>query len=57
MCKLVNDLKELAKQVISKEHRELDVIFTSQDKMDFVNSVKTLSEHSHHLVRELTEAA
>ena len=54
MCKLVNDLKELAKQVISKEHRELDMIFTSQDKIDFVNATRTLSEHSHYLVKELT---
>ena len=57
MCKLIEDLKELAEEVISKEHAELDVIFTSEDKVDFVNSVRTLQEHSCHLVRELTEAA
>ena len=56
MCKLVNDLKVLAELVITKEHKELDVIFTKSDKIDFVNSVRTLQEHSNYLVKELTAA-
>jgi len=53
MCKLVRDLKELAELVIRKEHEELDIIFTSEDKINFVNSVRTLQEHSNHIVKEL----
>ena len=53
MCEVVKELKLLAELVITKEHKELDVMFTEQDKIDFVNSVRTLQEHSGYLVKEL----
>ena len=53
MCKLVNDLKVLAGKVIKKEHKELDREFTLEDKIDFVNAVKTLQTHSEYLVKDL----
>jgi len=57
MCKLIEELKELAEQVITKEHTELDFMFTKEDRIDFVNSVRTLQEHSCYLVKEMTKAA
>jgi len=53
MCELVKELKMLAETVIKKEHFELDKEFTLEDKIDFVNSVRTLNEHSNYLVKEL----
>jgi len=51
MCKLIEELKELAEQVITKEHTELDFMFTKQDRIDFVNSTRTLQEHAQHIVK------
>jgi len=53
MCELVRELKLLADAVVKKEHFELDKEFTLEDKIDFVNSVKTLQTHSEYLVKEL----
>jgi len=53
MCELVKELKLLADTVIKKEHEELSREFTLEDKMDFVNAIRTLSEHSDYLVKEL----
>ena len=54
MCKVIEDLKSLAELVITKEHKELDVMFSKEDKLEYVNAVRTLQEHSCYLVKELT---
>lgn len=51
MCELVKELKELADKVIKLNHEELDKIFTYEDDVEFVNSVRTLQEHSNHIVK------
>lgn len=53
MCKLVKDLKALADDVIKKDHKELDAMFTKEDNIEFVNAVRTLQEHSNHIIKEL----
>jgi len=53
MCELVKELKLLADAVIKKEHKELDKEFSLEDKVNFVNSVRTLQEHSNYLIKEL----
>lgn len=55
MCEVVNDLKVLAETVITKEHEVLSQMFTEEDKINFVNSVRTLQEHSNYLIKEMTE--
>jgi len=53
MCKLIEELKELTEQVITKEHTELDYMFTKEDRIDFVNSIVTLQEHAQHIIKDM----
>jgi len=57
MCELVRELKELANVIITKEHEELDAIFTREDKIEYVNAVSTLQAHSEYLLKGMLRAS
>ena len=46
MSELTKTLKYIADQLVKKEHREISKNMTVDEKVDFVNAISTLQEHS-----------
>lgn len=51
MCEMTKTLKNIAEQLVKKDHREISAVMNEQDKIDFVNAIATLNEHAHFIQR------
>lgn len=49
MCELTKTLKYIAENLQKRQHAEIAKRMTEQDKIDFVNAVRTLDVHAQHI--------